>query len=331
MVAYPTYRKASSELHRAQAAARFCLEVKVSMNFQQCRYAQAIAEMGSFSQAAKKLFVTQPNLSASIKDLEEELGVQLFVRSNTGARLTDDGNDFVKYAKRIIGELDLLESRYQHNFRKSFTVASHHYDFLSLPLTQVVQSFQADYQEFQLIETTTKKILESVDNFESDIGIIYLDSNNRHILEKSLANQDLSFTSLGEFPTQVFLRRGHPLADRQVLTQADLEGYPQVRCRQEKSGLHFDEDTLEVLDNQTIMYSNDRGTVMNLLTASDAYASGLGIVNGFIKEQIVLIPLADSPVHTLGYVTNNKRKNTPIMEAFIARVKESLAESETTN
>lgn len=75
MVAYPTYRKASSELHRAQAAARFCLEVKVSMNFQQCRYAQAIAEMGSFSQAAKKLFVTQPNLSASIKDLEEELGV----------------------------------------------------------------------------------------------------------------------------------------------------------------------------------------------------------------------------------------------------------------
>ncbi|WP_019778263.1 LysR family transcriptional regulator, partial [Streptococcus sobrinus] len=179
------------------------------MNFQQCRYAQAIAEMGSFSQAAKKLFVTQPNLSASIKDLEEELGVQLFVRSNTGARLTDDGNDFVKYAKRIIGELDLLESRYQHNFRKSFTVASHHYDFLSLPLTQVVQSFQADYQEFQLIETTTKKILESVDNFESDMGIIYLDSNNRHILEKSLANQDLSFTSLGEFPTQVFLRRGH--------------------------------------------------------------------------------------------------------------------------
>ena len=301
------------------------------MNFQQCRYVQAIAETGSFSQASKKLFVTQPNLSASIKDLEEELGVQLFVRSNTGARLTDDGNDFVKYAKRIIGELDLLESRYQQSFRKSFTVASHHYDFLSLPLTQVAQDFGDDYQEFHLIETTTKKILESVDNFESDLGIIYLDADNRHILEKSLANQDLTFTSLGEFPTRIFLRRGHPLADREVLRQKDLEGYPQVRFRQEKSGLHFDEDTLEVLDNQTIMYSNDRGTVMNLLTASDAYASGLGIVNSFIKEQIVLIPLADSPVHTLGYVTNNKRKSTPILEAFVERIKESLAESENSN
>ncbi|WP_165212371.1 LysR family transcriptional regulator [Streptococcus tangpeifui] len=298
------------------------------MNFQQCRYVEAIAETGSFSQAAKKLYVTQPNLSASIKDLEAELGVQLFVRSNTGARLTDDGNDFIKYAKRIIGELDLLEKRYQQKFRKGFTVASHHYDFLFLPLTEIVQTFEADYQEFQLIETTTKKILRSVDKFESDLGIIYLDADNRPILEKSLVNQDLSFTSLGEFPTRIFLRKGHPLADRKVLTKADLEGYPQVRFRQEKSGLNFDEDTLEVLDNQTIMYSNDRGTVMNLLTASDAYASGLGIVNGFIKEQIVLIPLADSPVHTLGLVTNNKRKKTPIIEAFIERVKASLAESE---
>ena len=81
------------------------------MNFQQCRYVQTIAETGSFSKAAKKLFLTQPNLSASIRDLEEELGVQLFERSNTGAKLTDDGHDFLKYAKRILGELDLLEGR----------------------------------------------------------------------------------------------------------------------------------------------------------------------------------------------------------------------------
>ena len=87
------------------------------MNFQQCRYVQTIAETGSFSKAAKKLFLTQPNLSASIRDLEEELGVQLFERSNTGAKLTDDGHDFLKYAKRILGELDLLEGRYRNHSR----------------------------------------------------------------------------------------------------------------------------------------------------------------------------------------------------------------------
>ena len=212
------------------------------MNFQQCRYVQTIAETGSFSKAAKKLFLTQPNLSASIRDLEEELGVQLFERSNTGAKLTDDGHDFLKYAKRILGELDLLEGRYRKSFKKSFTVASHHYDFLSLPMAHIAQRFRSDYQEFQLIETTTRKILKSVESFESDLGIIYLDEDNDHILERSFQHMDLTFTPLGEFETKIFLGRQHPLAHKKSLNLKDLEGYPQVRFRQESSGIHFDED-----------------------------------------------------------------------------------------
>lgn len=89
------------------------------MNFQQCRYVEVVARVGSFSQAAKELYMTQPNLSCSIKDLENELGVQLFTRSNTGTRLTEDGHDFLKYAKRIIGELDLLQQRYHDQFKKA--------------------------------------------------------------------------------------------------------------------------------------------------------------------------------------------------------------------
>ena len=112
------------------------------MNFQQCRYVQTIAETGSFSKAAKKLFLTQPNLSASIRDLEEELGVQLFERSNTGAKLTDDGHDFLKYAKRILGELDLLEGRYRKPFKKSLLpvtpTISCHFPWLTLPNVFVV-------------------------------------------------------------------------------------------------------------------------------------------------------------------------------------------------
>lgn len=276
------------------------------MNFQQCRYVQTIAETGSFSKAAKKLFLTQPNLSASIRDLEEELGVQLFERSNTGAKLTDDGHDFLKYAKRILGELDLLEGRYRKSFKKSFTVASHHYDFLSLPMAHIAQRFRSDYQEFQLIETTTRKILKSVESFESDLGIIYLDEDNDHILERSFQHMDLTFTPLGEFETKIFLGRQHPLAHKKSLN------------------LKFDEDPLEVLPDQQVIYSNDRGSVMNLLCASDSYASGLGIVNSFIKDQIVLLPLKNSPKHTLGFVTNNKQKQSAIIQAFIEEIQDSL-------
>ena len=294
------------------------------MNFQQCRYVQTIAETGSFSQAAKKLYLTQPNLSASIRDLEEELGVLLFERSNTGAKLTDDGHDFLKYAKRILGELDLLEGRYRKEFKKSFTVASHHYDFLSLPMARIAEQFKDNYQEFQLIETTTRKILKSVENFESDLGIIYIDEDNAHILERSFQHMDLTFTPLGEFQTKIFLGRQHPLASKKSLKLKDLDGYPQVRFRQESSGIHFDEDPLEVLPDQQVIYSNDRGSVMNLLCASHAYASGLGIVNSFIKDQIVLLPLKDSPLHTLGFVTNNKQKQAPIIQAYIDEIRTSL-------
>ncbi|MBM7636813.1 LysR family transcriptional regulator [Streptococcus saliviloxodontae] len=295
------------------------------MNIQQCRYVETIAATGSFSEAAKTLFVTQPNLSASIRDLEAELGVKLFTRSNTGAKLTDDGHDFLKYAKRILGELDLLEERYRKRFKKSFTIASHHYDFLSLPLATISEQFQEDYQEFQLIETTTKRILESVASFESDLGIIYLDDSNRHILERSIRDLGLAFTPLGEFQTRIFLGREHPLAHKPNLSNEDLRDYPQVRFRQDKSGITFDEDPLDVLENQRVLYANDRGTIMNLLCATNAYASGLGIVNSFIKDQIVLTPLTDSPLHTLGFVTNQKQKQSAISDAFITAVKESLA------
>lgn len=296
------------------------------MNFQQCRYVEVVARVGSFSQAAKELYMTQPNLSCSIKDLENELGVQLFTRSNTGARLTEDGHDFLKYAKRIIGELDLLQQRYHDEFKKSFTVASHHYDFLSIPLAKVAQEFKQDYQEFQTIETTTKKILDSVASFEADLGIIYLDDENEHILTSALQYHDLEFTSLGEFPTRVFLRRDHPLAHKSVISETDLKGYNQIRFRQEQSGLNFDEDALDIHDQQRILYSNDRGTVMNLLCATDAYALGLGIVNSFVKDQIVLIPLQNSPKHTLGYVTNRKKKLSDIGASFINEIKLSLEE-----
>ena len=93
------------------------------MNFQQCRYVEVVARVGSFSQAAKELYMTQPNLSCSIKDLENELGVQLFTRSNTGARLTEDGHDFLKYAKRIIGELDLLRGHLCTRVRRPWLAA----------------------------------------------------------------------------------------------------------------------------------------------------------------------------------------------------------------
>lgn len=293
------------------------------MNFQQCRYVITIAEAGSFSEAAKRLFVSQPNLSASIHQLEEELGVTLFTRSNTGTKLTEDGFDFIKYAKRIIGEVDLLQSRYHTSFKKSFSVASHHYDFLSYPLARISERFSVTHSEFQLVETTTKTIIENVASYKSDVGILYLDEVNRHILERSFKQKELDFVPLGDFPTRIFLSKDHPLAHKKLLKIEDLKAYTQIRFSQDDSGILFDEDPLSVEADQQIIYANDRGSLMNMLLATPSYASGLGIVTGFIKEQIVLIPLEDQP-HVLGYITPKTKKSSPIVEAFIEEVKQEL-------
>uniref|UniRef100_UPI003F68F77D LysR family transcriptional regulator n=1 Tax=Streptococcus pluranimalium TaxID=82348 RepID=UPI003F68F77D len=294
------------------------------MNFQQCRYVVTIAEAGSFNEAAKRLFVSQPNLSSSIHQLEEELGVQLFIRSNTGARLTDDGYDFIKYAKRIIGELDFLQHRYQEDFKKSFVVASHHYDFLSQPLATISELFSQDYQEFQLIETTTKVVIDSVASFQSDLGIIYLDESNQSSLERRFKQKDLSFIPLGDFQTRIFLSKNHPLANREALSISDLQGYPQIRFSQDDSGMTFDEDPLAIEDGQKVIYANDRGSLMNMLLVTQAYASGLGIVTGFVKEHIKLVPLENSTIHTLGYVISNQKKASDIVEAFVTLIQKEL-------
>ncbi|HEM6115859.1 TPA: LysR family transcriptional regulator [Streptococcus suis] len=294
------------------------------MNFQQCRYVVTIAEAGSFNEAAKRLFVSQPNLSSSIHQLEEELGVQLFIRSNTGARLTDDGYDFIKYAKRIIGELDFLQHRYQEDFKKIFVVASHHYDFLSQPLATISELFSQDYKEFQLIETTTKAVIDSVSSFQSDLGIIYLDESNQSSLERRFKQKDLSFIPLGDFQTRIFLSKNHPLADREALSISDLQGYPQIRFSQDDSGMTFDEDPLAIEDGQKVIYANDRGSLMNMLLATQAYASGLGIVTGFVKEHIKLVPLENSTIHTLGYVISNQKKASDIVEAFVTLIQKEL-------
>ncbi|MFC3931278.1 LysR family transcriptional regulator [Streptococcus dentapri] len=296
------------------------------MNLLQLRYMAAVAEYGSLNKAAVALYMTQPNLSGAIRNLEKELDVKLFDRTNNGMVITEEGQDFLKYAKRILGEIKLLEERYQKDFLKSFTVSSHHYDFLSEPLAYVAEIYEDDYQDFQLIETTTRQILESVASYESDLGIIYLNDENRHFLTRHITNLDLEFTSLGDFQTRIFLGKNHPLAQQELISEEDLTTYPQIRFQQEKTGMHFDEDPLEINHYQRIIYSNDRGTVMNLLRASDAYASGLGIVNSFMREQIVLVPLKDSPLHTLGYVRPKKAKSSAIIDSFISQVQKSLAE-----
>lgn len=297
------------------------------MNLQQYRYVQTIATVGSFSQAAKELFVTQPSLSSSIKELENELDVQLFHRSKSGACLTEAGSDFLTYAKRILAQVEEMEKHFLLGTKQSFTVSSQHYDFLYEPFMKVAEKFQSVCQNFYLNETTTKRILESIRDFESELGIIYLNQQSKRMLERYFNQESLNFEVLGNFSTHIYLGAHHPLAAKEVITKDDLSAYLQVRFIQEDHGsAYLNEDPIGISKECSNYYANDRGTLMNLLAASDAYASGLGIIKGLTKDQIVLRPLEDADQHSLVVISNRMRKPTELGTYFLTELKKTLQE-----
>ncbi|MDT2835962.1 LysR family transcriptional regulator [Enterococcus durans] len=289
------------------------------MNFQQLKYVVAVANNGSFREASKKLYVAQPSLSAGIKELETELGITLFTRTNRGAFLTEEGQEFLKRAERILVQLESLEDYYLTNEKRdSFSIASQHYDFLGPLTAKLITSFKQEIKQFRIIETTTAKVIEEVKEQHSEIGILYMNEHNRSGIKRYLEQGELTTQSLGTFKTHIFLRQEHPLSQKKEIAKEELFPYPQVRFTQDGSNFpYFYEDLIEIPDQETVIYTSDRGTLMNIVLETDAYASGSGIVIGEMKEYLRLIPLADSQENELVIIYSVKRPLSKIAQRFI--------------
>ena len=84
------------------------------MRIQQLHYIIKIVETGSMNEAAKQLFITQPSLSNAVRDLENEMGIEIFIRNPKGITLTKDGMEFLSYARQVVEQTQLLEERYKN-------------------------------------------------------------------------------------------------------------------------------------------------------------------------------------------------------------------------
>ncbi|MCB5955892.1 LysR family transcriptional regulator [Enterococcus sp. CWB-B31] len=293
------------------------------MNIKQMKYVVAVADNGSFREAAKKLFITQPSLSNGIKELEDELGVNLFTRTNKGALLTEEGIAFLESAEKILTQLSLLENRYQHQQKETrFSISSQHYDFLGGIMAKTVQKFGNQYKEFRLFETTTLKVIEDVKSYHSELGILYLNSSNRSGIKRHLSGTNLIYDVVGCFDTHIFLGNHHPLAHKKELTLEQLVHYPQVRFIQEGSEFSYlSEDLVEENEQDTVISVNDRGTLMNILAETNSYASGSGILTGFTKKEIKLIPLVQEEENKICIIYQKNQQKSAILTYFINELK----------
>ena len=298
------------------------------MTLQQLKYIIKIVECGSITEAARQLYITQPSLSTAVKELEEELGIEIFYRTNKGVSLTTDGSEFLSYARQIIEQTELLEQRYMGKkpSKKLCSISTQHYAFAVNVFVELLMDLDVDEYEFTLRETRTYEIIEDVKNLRSEIGIIYLSDFNEKIITKILKENPLVFNLLFEADPHVFISSKHPLAGKPSVTLGDLDNYPFLAFEQgEYNSFYFSEELLSTVPRKKTIYVSDRATLFNLLIGLNGYTICSGILcSEFNGDNIIAVPLISDEKMRIGWIANEKSNLSSLALEYISRLKKVI-------
>ena len=295
------------------------------MTLQQLRYVIRAADSRSMNEAAKALYISQPSLSEAIKELEKEIGIELFKRSSHGTVLTPEGEEFLGYARQVTDQYQLLENRYIYRTKgkKKFSVSMQHYSFAVKAFVELVKQFGMDEYEFAVYETRTYDVLMDVKNFKSEIGVLYENDFNEKVLNKMFKENGLEFVELFSCDTFVYLWSGHPLAKQDVITMEELDEYPCLSFDQGKNNsLYLAEEMKSTYEYRRLIKANDRATLLNLMIGLNAYTLCSGIIcedlNG---NDYKAVPLKETEKMRIGYIKRKGAKVSHIGELYIEELK----------
>ncbi|TCS81471.1 LysR family transcriptional regulator [Pectinatus cerevisiiphilus] len=301
------------------------------MTLQQLKYIVEIVNSGSINTAAQKLFVSQPSLSNSVKALEQELGIDIFIRTNRGVSLSSDGQDFLSYARQILEQTELLERRYLHKkpSRRLFSISTQHYAFSVNAFVNLIHEYAEDEYEFTLRETKTHEIIDDVKDMRSEIGVIYLCSFNEQVISKILHENDLNFIELFSTKPYVFMSSRHPLADKKKVTFADLEPYPCLSFEQGTyNSFYFSEEIHSTVPHKKSIRVSDRATLFNLAIGLNGYTISTGVLSEDLNgSNIISVPLESEEIIRVGYIYNKHAHLTPLAQNYIDKLKHYIAAS----
>lgn len=291
------------------------------MTLQQLRYAETISETGSMNEAAKKLFISQPSLSESIRGLEKETGIQIFNRSVKGVNLTADGEEFMGYARQILNQVELLEDKYSPgaNVKQHFGVSAQHYSFAVKAFTQLVKNQDMSHYEVAIRETRTYDVINDVFTGKSEVGILYLNDFNEKVLRKMFRDRNLEFVHLFNARGYVYLWKNHPLANEEKITLEQLSPYPCLSFEQgENNSFYFAEEILSTYDYPKTIKACDRATLLNLMESLNAYTLCCGVVcedmNG---GEYKAVPLDEDATMEIGYLKKGRTTLSHLGKAYI--------------
>lgn len=298
------------------------------MTLQQLKYIIKIVECGSITEAAKQLFITQPSLSAAVKELEKELGVEIFYRTTKGVSLSVDGTEVLSYARQIIEQTELMEQRYtgKKPSKQLCSISTQHYAFAVNAFVELLLGLDVDEYEFTLRETRTYEIIEDVKNLRSELGIIYFSDFNEKVLNKLLKENHLEFHFLFEAEPHVFISSKHPLAGNASVTLEDLEDYPFLAFEQgEFNSFYFSEEILSTVPRKKTIHVSDRATLFNLIIGLNGYTICSGVLSSDLNgENIISVPLVTNERMRIGWIANEKSHLSLLAVEYISKLKKYI-------
>lgn len=292
------------------------------MTISQLKYVLAIAGSSSIREAAGKLFISQPALSAAIRELEEELGIKLFTRTNKGITLSEPGREFLTYAKQAVSQYELIEDRYiaKNRDKKHFSVSMQHYVFAVHAFVNTVKQFDSDRYVYSVHETRTDEVLSNVRDLTSEIGIIAYSKSNKNIFKKLFKEYNLEFYPLMVKNTFAYVWKDHPLADRAEISLEELRDYPCVSFDQSSDNdFYLSEEALGNYEFDKLIKSNDRATSSEIMAKLNGYSIGTGIMTESVtlKDGFVTIKLREEDPLTIGYIMRKNHELSNIGKRYI--------------
>ena len=298
------------------------------MTLQQLKYLLMVAETGTITEAANNLYISQPSLTNAIHELEKEMNIVIFNRTNKGITLSKEGEDFLGYARQVLEQAAILEDKYKgsNGGKKQFCISTQHYSFAVNAFVDLIKKYGQDEYDFSIRETQTYEIIEDVAHMRSEIGIIFLNDFNEVVINKILKSHDLEFHQLFVAKPHVFISRKHPLAKNTVITNEELEEYPYMSFEQgEHNSFYFSEEIFSDYERKKNIRVRDRATLFNLLIGLNGYTVCSGVIDKKLNgKDIIAVPLADEKDMRIGYITHKKGTVTRLGNTYLEALKKYL-------
>ena len=300
------------------------------MTFQQLTYVVEISRCGSINKAAHKLFLSQSGISSAVRELEEELGIQFFVRSNRGVEFTPEGKEFLSYAVSLLEQKQRIESLYGEGRDAAaparFSVSTQRYPFTEDAFLRMLRTAEDNRYRYSIKETGMDAVIDDVYDHRADVGVIFLTELTEKMIRRLLDARGLEFHEVAAVSPCVYVRKGHPLAGRTRISMEDLEPYPCLSFEQgQYNSFYFAEEVLSTYDYKRSIKVSDRATILNLMVGLCGYT----LCSGIICEELngsdyCAVLLEGEETMTIGYLKRKGAALSPLGQKYLEELEKVL-------